>query len=170
MMDERAARAVAGDQAAFDGLAREHYPSVLGFLRRMIGDDAEDATQRTFLGAWRAIATFDPSRPLKPWLLAIAVNEARKMRREPHVDQGLGAVAIDDPLPPAVVERQEAGRRAAALVAELPSEQRSAMLLRFQQGLTPAQIAEVEGVSVNAIRIRITRAVQRLRERMRDAT
>jgi RNA polymerase sigma-70 factor (ECF subfamily) len=168
VVDDQLHRAVAGDRAAFEAICRTHYPPILAFLRRMLGREAEDAAQRTFLNAWRAIASFDPARPIRPWLLAIALNETRKDQRDAKWTEPMADVQIDAPLAPELIEREDTRRRVAELVAALPEEQRSMMLLRFQQGLSPAEIAEAEGVSVNAVRIRLTRAVQWLRAKLAE--
>lgn len=132
-------------------------------LHRLIGKDAEDATQKTFLAAWRSHSLFDTSRPIRPWLFAIARNEARKSYRSSRGVPFVGDPEFAAPLPSHVVHDLESQSRVRALLANLPEDQRVAMLLRFQEGFTPNEIAEIEGVSVNAIRIRLSKAIRALR-------
>ncbi len=158
-------RASEGDREAFEGLLEPHRQAVATFLRRLLGDsDAEDAVQTTFLQAWKAISTFEGGRPLRPWLITIALNEARKLRRTTTwlipTDNLPPVVA---PLSPDTTDRAGTCARILAILAGLPDEQRATLLLRFQEGFTPAEIAQVEGVSVNAIRLRLSRAIRSLR-------
>lgn len=76
-----------GNRQQFGELVSRHQPRVYNLAWRMLGEnrDAEDATQETFLRAFRAFPAFDDERPLVPWLMKIAVNVCLNMlgsRRE----------------------------------------------------------------------------------------
>jgi RNA polymerase sigma-70 factor, ECF subfamily len=75
--------ALQGDEAAWGALVRAHQEPVFRFayLQLQDADDAEDVAQETFLRASRARNRFDPTRPLRPWLLSITANLARNRRR-----------------------------------------------------------------------------------------
>jgi len=76
-------RAQRGDQRAFQQLVEQYgqlawrTATVLLMDRTLV----EDAMQESWLDAWRGLASFDPSRPLRPWLLAIVANRCRMIAR-----------------------------------------------------------------------------------------
>ena len=72
-----------GDTAAWEPLMLAHQQAVFRFAYLLLGDpdEAEDIAQETFLRAWDHLSRFDPSRPLRPWLLSIAANLASNKRR-----------------------------------------------------------------------------------------
>ncbi len=88
----RAARR--GNLDAFSELVRRYHAPVRAFLsvRLRGGDDADDLAQETFVTAWHHMRSFDPSRPLGPWLRALAFNHLRNYRRK-HRAEPLGAAA-----------------------------------------------------------------------------
>src|SRR4030088_1600468 len=73
-----AAGAIVRHAVTFEDVVREHQDAVYGAALRILGDRdaALDAANQTFMKAYRSIGSYDPSRPIKPWLLRIAVNEA----------------------------------------------------------------------------------------------
>src|SRR6185503_5075191 len=72
-----------GDAAAWEPLVQTHQEAVFRLSYLLLGDpdDAEDVAQETFLRAWDHLKHFDPTRPLRPWLLSIASNLASNRRR-----------------------------------------------------------------------------------------
>ncbi len=72
-----------GDAAAWEALMHLHQDSVFRLAYLLLGDsdDAEDTAQESFLRAWKHFRRFDPTRPLRPWLLSITANLARNRRR-----------------------------------------------------------------------------------------
>ena len=72
-----------GDAAAWEPLVQAHQQAVFRLAYLLLGDpdDAEDIAQETFLRAWNHLKRFDPTRPLRPWLLSIAANLSRNRRR-----------------------------------------------------------------------------------------
>src|SRR4051794_24337297 len=92
-------RAQAGDARAFEQLAIYHEPAALRLAYAITRSkvDAEDATQEAFIRAFRALKTFDSSRPFRPWMLQITANEASSVRRG-HARRGaLLERALADP-------------------------------------------------------------------------
>jgi DNA-directed RNA polymerase specialized sigma24 family protein len=76
-------QAVAGDEAAFEALIGPLVEPALRLAQSMLGDrwEAEDATQEAITRAWRKLGQLRPGMPLRPWFLAIVVNQRRNVRR-----------------------------------------------------------------------------------------
>ncbi len=156
----------AGDTTA---LVRRHYGPVYGLVRRLLGDDADarDAAQETFVRAIGHLRDFDPSRSFRTWIFSIAANHVRDLlrRRRPAPLAAGGEDELPDPaLPEDPVLRGEDRERILAALDELPFDWRIVVTLQFQQGLAPPEIAEALGISVNAVRIRLYRALAALRK------
>jgi len=128
---------------------------------------AEEATQQTFVKAWRSAASVDPARDLGPWLATIARRVAIDIyRRETHrAANPLEAVPADHPalvsLPVAVEDAYEIWevRRA---VSHLPGEEREVVRAQHFEGLTHEQIAARLGIPVGTVKSRSFRAHRRL--------
>jgi RNA polymerase sigma factor (sigma-70 family) len=155
---------------AFERLYRRHvhevYRYVLAVLRNQA--DAEDATQATFLSAFRAFSRGE--EPLKPrnWLLKIAHNECRqrfrasaRRPREVEWDERTPAPPPDETVP-------TAGELRTAL-ANLSFNQRSALVMRELEGRSYAEIGEILELSVSAVETVLFRARRALREQLEGA-
>lgn len=127
---------------------------------------AEEATQQTFVKAWRAAGSFDPARDLGPWLATIA--------RRTAIDLHRGAVRRPtEPLEDAVVEGVPDGVDASvdvwevrAAIEELPPLEREVVRLQHLESLTQAEIGARLGVPVGTIKSRSFRAHRRLAGRL----
>jgi RNA polymerase sigma-70 factor (ECF subfamily) len=163
----------AGDAAAFDRL----YAALGPILRRYLQSLARDATrvddllQETFLQVHRARRTYDPSRPVVPWALAIArhvfLMECRTRRRKGDVD----AVELDDTVAAAGRGHDEAviarDRLRHGLSGLTPGTRR-AVLLHHVQGWSFREIARRLGINSAAAKLRASRGVNALRTRLHD--
>jgi RNA polymerase sigma factor (sigma-70 family) len=127
----------------------------------------EEATQQTFLKAWRAAGSIDPGRDLGPWLATIARRVSIDIyRREAHrATRPMEVVPADDPaLVSAAVTVEETFelwevRRA---VSQLPDDEREVVRAQHYEGLTHAQIAARMGIPVGTVKSRSFRAHRRL--------
>jgi RNA polymerase sigma-70 factor, ECF subfamily len=166
------------DPAHFDALYRKYLAQVYAYALYELADHhaAEDATERTFLRALAALPRFrELARPedgpeastFRVWLFRIArnvvANERRTHRRRPaaSLDAVLGAgVTIADgvDLEGDIVTRDEAATALRA-VRDLPDDRRRALLLRFVDEMSTAEIAGVLGRSEGAVRVLIHRAL-----------
>ena len=165
-----------GDRDAYRDLLRELVP----IIRRIVGgrfpflarEEAEDLVQDILLSIHAVRATFDPSRPFLPWLVAIARNRAADMARR-HVRKRGREVAVDTypetsgddaTNPEAEYGDAEALRQA---VSALPEGQRVAIeLLKFKEmSLKEASIAS--GMSIGALKVATHRATRALRVALR---
>jgi len=137
---------------------------------------AEDLAQETFVKAFRSLAAFDTTRRLSSWLFRIAHNTAIDAMRRSRPPQGAPpaapnarhpttADARDEPsTPPAPdpVERRELGHALEAALAELRPDQRAAIVMRYESGLSFDEIGTVLGVPEVTARSHVHRARKEL--------
>lgn len=158
-----------GDPDAVRAVYREYGRLVFSVAHRALGNKelAEDATQQTFVQAWRAASTFDPGRELGPWLVTIARRVAIDIhRREQRRDHDhLEDAKVSDPAlvsdPPDIERSYEVWELRRALDG-LPSDERELVELNHLKGLTHAEIAEQLGVPIGTVKSRSFRAHRRL--------
>ena len=173
--DRSLVEAAREDPRRFDALYRKYLAQVYSYAYYELGDhhDAEDATERTFLQALTALPRFEEralpaggegASTFRVWLFQIArnsvanVRRGRRRRRESPLD---AAAVVVDPLDVAgaVVARDEA-EAAWAAVGRLPADRRRALVLRFVEEMSTAEIAGVLGRSEGAVRVLIHRALR----------
>ena len=178
--DVRIQRARAGDLAAFNELVTEYQSLVCNLCMRMLGQQqaAEDAAQDAFINAWRSIGSFrGPSgEGFRAWLLRIAANlcrdELRRRGRRPSssldtaLEAGMPDPPDEEPLPEESALNAELRGSLEAALAELPEEQRTAIVLCDVEGLDYAEIAVAMRTSLGTVKSRISRARLRMREVM----
>jgi RNA polymerase sigma factor (sigma-70 family) len=128
---------------------------------------SEEATQQTFLKAWRAAASLDPGRSLGPWLATIAKRVSIDIyRREARrAAKPLDAVPADDPAlasPAASVEDACDLWEVRRAVSLLPDDEREVVRAQHFEGLTHGEIAARLGVPVGTVKSRSFRAHRRL--------
>jgi RNA polymerase sigma-70 factor (ECF subfamily) len=163
------ARSAAGDRRAFDEIVTRYGPVALRVAARMAPDrqSAEDIAQEAMVRIWRRADEFDGRRArFTTWLYRIVVNLCIDLSRKPR------PVALPedfDPVDPSAgaAESVEMEERRSALVRaidELPSGQRAALMLVYDEGLSGAEAAQVLGVSAKAVERLLARARARLRE------
>jgi RNA polymerase sigma-70 factor, ECF subfamily len=166
-----------GDSEALAYLVERHYSRLVGYLYLMLGGDrpqAEDLSQEAFTRAFRAIESYNYPRPFKPWLYSIAVNLAHNYhnRAERHYvtvgDAVLDGLPDDiDPVEVTVARRDEV-EQMLMLLGSLPVKQREAVILRYVEGLSLAEIADVLQVPVGTVKSRISIGLSRLKTLMQE--
>ncbi len=172
-------RTLGDDPEAFGELVRRHADAVHGLVLRACGDAdmAGELAQETFCKAFAALPGFERGRPLRPWLLAVALNTARSAlraeRREAvHLDRRDPEAARDagDPSdgPEDLAGAGQRRDRLGAMVRRLPDKLRDAVALRFWADLPFAEVAEALGVSESAAKMRVYRALEQLRVLLGD--
>jgi RNA polymerase sigma-70 factor (ECF subfamily) len=155
------------DGTTMDGLLRH-----AGWLRRfaaaLVGDRTagEDVAQETLLSAWRRRP--ETVRDVRPWLATVASNEARDRARgetrRAAREQGAGdALAAVVSTPERLVADAEAHRVIAAIVSGLEEPFREAIVLRYYDGLSAADVARRLGVPAATVRSRLIRGLERVR-------
>lgn len=172
-------RARDGEETAFGELVRRHQRRVWLVCRQYVGgDEADSATQDTFLKAFRRLESFDGRARFGTWLVRIAINTCldrlRRRKRWGHRVEG-GADDGDDPLArmpdgAADPEQRAMERQAVARLATceegLPARQREIFRLRFYAEMELDEIADSLGVHVGTVKTQLHRAVHRLRREL----
>lgn len=158
-------RTQVGDEDAFRELFLAFGPRTLGYLRGMVGEDAEDVQQEVWLGVYRQLGSLVDARAFRTWLYRLtrhrALDHLRRRRREPEwLDDEAALEAVVDPTP--LPESEPDWERVEAILAQLPAAQREVLLLRFRDDLAYEEIAAVVGCSVGTVRSRLFYARQRL--------
>jgi len=162
-------RAAAGDASAWEAFVLEYQQAVFRLAWLLLGDadEAQDVAQETFLRAWRALARFDPARPLRPWLLSIAANLARNRRRSAgRYVSALMRAFRETPRSTLLEETSTQHADAAALwqaVQQLDLRDQQVVYLRFFLDLPVSETAEVLQVPEGTIKSRLSRALEKLR-------
>ncbi len=179
MDDEQDAlrRCRAGDRRAFSLIVNRYGDVLYGTAVMMLRDrvEAEDAVQDAFVDAWRGLGTFDGSRPLRPWLLRVLVNQVlRRQRRKvlPIVgggDETLASLASADADPELAALRSWERESVAVALAALPVDAARVVILRFFSELTVAEVAEALDVPEGTVKSRLHRALRTLRDSLGES-
>jgi RNA polymerase sigma-70 factor (ECF subfamily) len=169
-----------GERALFEALIQRYEREIYSYLRRYIGNAemAEDAFQGTFLQVHLKCQQFDSSRRLRPWLYAIATNQAIDVQRrnKRHRMVSLDRSSSDDPRggswsekivgpdsdPLAAASSEERGRWVHEAVTSLGEPMQQVIHLVYYQGLKYREAAEALGIPVGTVKSRLHAAVQRL--------
>ena len=163
------ARAQSGDSRAYDTLLRECLPLLRAICRQRLREpsEVEDAVQDTLLTLHRVRATYDPARPFRPWIAAIA--ERRALDRGRGVARGLARNTELEAADHIGVEGGAEGKLMSAdlraAVGELPASQRTALQLTKIEALSLAEASQRSGMSMGALKVATHRAVQSLRRK-----
>ena len=158
-----------GDASAWEPLVFAHQEAVFRLAYLLLGDpdDAEDIAQETFLRAWNYLGRFDPTRPLRPWLLSIASNLASNRRRSAgRYISALTRAFRSEPAPASIEEKSAQHLEAGALwkaVQNLSASDQQIVYLRYFLDLSVAETAEVLQVAEGTVKSRLSRALEKLR-------
>jgi uncharacterized protein len=163
MDDELLRRALAGDPAAFATLVERNRARVESVVKRMVGADAEDVVQEALLRAFLGASQLRDPTNFGAWLCGIALNVAKMMLRQRAAEERVARELRRSVVP--VTERAllELVRDA---VEVLPAGQRDAVLMHYIDGLSCEEIAVLLGTSPGAVRVRLHRGRQQLREQL----
>ena len=167
-----------GHEWAFRELVDRYKDSLYAFLRRFVSqqDMVEDIFQETFLQLYTSQASFDVSRPLRPWLFTIAANKAkdalRKMQRQSSMSMGTladaGEVSMDEVVniltsyettPDEEVSRDETARRVREIIAEMPENLRGILILAYFEQFSYKHMSEILSIPIGTVKSRLHTAV-----------
>lgn len=156
-----------GEQDAFAKLVDAYKGPVHNLAYRMLGNraDAEDATQEVFLRVYTKLDTYDPRRKFSSWILSVAshycVDRLRRRRGESvSMEEVHGSRWIPDsaPRPEERTSRREKNEVVRALLEELPPQYRLAIVLRYWEDRSYAEIAKITESTESAVKSRLHRA------------
>lgn len=173
-----------GTSEAFGALVRRYEGELYGYLRRYLndGDLADDVFQNTFLQLYIKIQQYEKGRPVRPWLYAIATNQAidalRRQNRHQIVRLHLDGEPLKDaesprlltllesrgPSPLDYLEGEERKLLIRASVDRLPEFLRHVVILAYYQGLKYKEIADILRIPVGTVKSRLHTALSRLQE------
>jgi len=174
-------RTLSGDIEGYGELHRRYFERVVRVVVGIVGEraQAEDTVQDAYLAALEALPGLaDPDR-FYPWLCRIAVNRAIEERRRKKRRQGLHSDWADAETGPASVNRPgddylaelTAGERSARVkeaIEWLPEGMRAAVVLRFFDGLSMREVAEILGCEEVTARTQVFRGLQKLGKDLKD--
>ena len=172
--DRRAAeQTLRGDAAAFSHLVETYQSMVfscaLGITRNR--EDAADAAQETFVRLYRHLDQFDLERPLKPYLMTIAVNCARNIRRKHRPERStdddetmVGVMTDDSPGPEHALLSRERRRIVRDVIDALPAMLRDVCVLFYLNGCSCRETAGILRTSEGAVRVALHRAREKLQQ------
>jgi RNA polymerase sigma-70 factor (ECF subfamily) len=166
-----------GDRSALNALAEQHQQRVFGFGMKMCGDaeDAKEVAQETLLTMVRSLRDFRGDATISTWLYTVArsfcIKKRRRTKGAPAHHETLDKAAQERaPTPAPSPEQTLLGRETrdavTAALDDLEPEAREVVVLRDIEGLTAPEVATVTGLSVAAVKSRLHRARQALRERL----
>jgi len=165
------ASAVAGDDLAFERIVSAHHEDMRRVVVVMCHDDeiADEAVQSAWAIAWRKLGSLHDPAHLRPWLVSVAINEARQLLRkqgrraqlEIEADVALVAGGRD----PASQTESVDLRRA---LANLDPEDRALLAMRYVAGFDATELSMAVGLSPSGTRNRLERLLARLRRVLDD--
>ena len=174
------ARCVAGDKTVFRELVNRYKNGLYIFLRRFLNrqDLIDDVFQETFLQLFTSRESFDPTRPLRPWLFTIAANKARdalrKQKRtatasigtiadmqEMSFDDVLNSLTSDERVPYDDLEKTETALRVRAVIADMPENLREILILAYFNKFSYKQMAQILSIPIGTVKSRLHTAIVR---------
>jgi RNA polymerase sigma-70 factor (ECF subfamily) len=163
-------------QAVFD----EFQPKILRYVSNLVGEsDAEDVTQEIFIKVSRALADFRGESKLSTWLYRIATNVAIDRMRSPGYQNKMSTIAeegVDDlddrniwtgekiPVLEWQIVRKELADCLQEYIRKLPENYRIILALSEFEGLSNQEVADILGVTIGTVKIRLHRARERLKK------
>lgn len=174
----------AGDKQAFEKLMTAHFSRVLNFIFRYVGrrDIAEDLTQEVFIRVYKSVGSYQPQSKFSTWLFTIAKNlSLNELRSNKHkmvsmdemIDTGEDHIKVQfkderQQTPAEQLLENEQSQQVRKAIAELPENQRVAVLLRRYEQFTYEEIADVMQVTPKAVKSLLNRAKENLRESLKS--
>jgi RNA polymerase sigma-70 factor, ECF subfamily len=171
---EAIARVLDGDSDAYAVLVNRYGPRAARYAARMLGDkqDAEEAIQDAFLRAYRALGRCVDHNRFGPWLFSILINRCRTLgartgrRGRTFVHDDL---AIESTPAPELVDGAVWRSEIAHALAQLDVAQREAFVLKHVEQMSYDEMAELTGVGISALKMRVKRASDHLRVLLQEA-
>lgn len=167
-----------GDEESLEVLIKRYLKTIYHYTYRQFQneDDAEDATQEIFFKAWQNIRKFDRTKSFKPWIFRIAKNSIIDMKRKKSAvpfsrfENQQGVNSFTDNLADTslnileLLKQTDIGQSLRCAVEKLLPMQQSVILLHNNDGLSFREIAENLNESLNTVKSRYRRAIDKLRK------
>lgn len=176
-------RALNGEEKAYTDIVARFREQIFHFIFRMVKDraQAEDLTQETFIKAFRALASFNSNYAFSTWLYKIAANNCIDYFRK----KKLATTSIDTPIkakngelkrdfpnheqgPESELISKEQTSQIHQAIESLPPKYKQAIVLRHRQDKSYEEIAEELAIPLGTVKVRIFRAREMLKARMKD--
>jgi RNA polymerase sigma-70 factor (ECF subfamily) len=173
-------RSAAGEEGAFRELVSRYKNGLYAFLRNFLNrqDLIDDVFQETFLQLFTSQASFDPTRPLRPWLYTIAANKAkdalRKLHRTAAVPIGtmsesdemsfgdmVNVLAAEEERPFEDLEKDETAADVRRIITNMPDNLRGILVLAYFNRFSYKQMSEVLSIPIGTVKSRLHTAVGR---------
>jgi RNA polymerase sigma-70 factor, ECF subfamily len=162
-------------RADFEVLYERHSREVwaLAYARWMNADTALDIMQEAFLRLWKQLESGEPILNPRAWVLRVARNLAEDhaksafRRNGTHPPQTMNGVQAHEPLPLESLEREETFARLREVMEQMPKADREILTLRYALDYETGEIAELLSINATAVHMRLSRARQRLAERLK---
>lgn len=151
-----------GEEDAVKTVYERYQGPVFAVSLSILGDHAlaADATQQTFIKAWRAAGSFQPDRALGPWIYTIARRTAIDILRKQN--RSIVSDKVDSVILPLGMDTVWEVFEVRSALDQLPDDEREVLRLSHFDGLTHAEIAEHMGIPIGTVKSRSHRAHQRL--------
>lgn len=171
-------KTVEGDVEAFNELVNRHHTKIYGLAYRMLGnsDDAQDATQETFLEAYKSIKTFRFQSQFGTWLYRVGLNTCNQIIRKAKSRNRMMDAYTEEKSVRGMTEEREIPERLAikaeqkeiiqAAIDRLPPKQREVVTLFYMQHLKYKEIAEILDCSIGTVASRLNKAMQNLKVKL----
>ena len=160
----------------FELLYERHSREVwaVAYARWMNADTAMDVMQETFLRLWKQMENGETILNARAWLLRVARNLAEDhaksafRRNGTHPPQTMNGVQANEPLPLEILEREETFAQLRDVMEQLPKADREILTLRYALDYETGEIADMLSINATAVHMRLSRARQRLAERLKS--
>jgi RNA polymerase sigma-70 factor (ECF subfamily) len=162
-------RVLAGDVESYATLVARYRDRLGRYALHMLGsrEDAEEALQDSFVRAYRSLARCDDPEKFGAWLFRILLNRCRtsgargSRRRQTFVSDEVALLAASVEHP---ADRAAWREEIELALQQLRPDQRQAFLMKYVEDLSYEEMAQITGVGVSALKMRVLRACDRLRE------
>ncbi len=159
-----ARRLAAGEESALEECYRSFGSLVRAYLRKVVGNEADDVLQIVFFELWRSRGRLDPERGVEGFLFALArrraIDSLRRRRPEIVDIDALHFLVGEDG--DAVVEQFVLAAQVKQALGTLPEEQRQSLVLAYFEGKTQQEISDVLSVPMGTIKARMARGLRKL--------
>lgn len=166
--DELMLLARAGQREAFDTLVLRHQARMLRVAQRFLGDHAAaaDAVQNTFIALFGALSVYQPRGKLRSYIYQLLLNQCRRVHRRGAIASRAHARLPREPLTSDQLLERERQYEIERALEQLPTKQRSVLLMRYTAELGYQEIADALDIPIGTVKSRIFEATARLRELM----